>query len=395
MDAFCQVSGALSEFFDSGEFELLVSGEEEGELCDRRELALPTIHERIESAMKDALANPELNPLTFEENVRREKALLLEKTPKRGVTDRRLHRQKEKQKNKLSEAKTAHFEKALRFAPRLRLLGLGDELIESWHCAKVPPYVKFHREAMRNFIVPALQYQDADAITSQDLSCDVLYKVAVYRPSATIKKYFDEGLVSQSFLVLGSQSIDVLFDRIYCLHEEIAPERVASDRYFFIENVFLCGRESESESSSSRGAQTALRWCESVASQFSKDKKEAFGLISAKRARFSDLGIVIGKPYLYCHLGGCCEHRIVFEEQRLRTPADPKLYPFQTFQGEISRRNCCVCAGYADVVVHGSIVNPTDPAHYCTECYVSMHYDGDGNLAVNSDFEVFEYHHEW
>ncbi|XP_030050016.1 snRNA-activating protein complex subunit 3 isoform X2 [Microcaecilia unicolor] len=126
----------------------------------------------------------------------------------------------------------------------------------------------------------------------------------------------------QTLLVLGSQRLTELRDRITCVSDlqiggefsatpDLAPEHISKDLYksafFYLESTFYNDMRYPECRDLSR---TIIEWSESHDrgyGKFQKAKMEDY--------IFNDLHIKIGFPYLYCHQGDC-EHIVMVTDIR-------------------------------------------------------------------------------
>eukprot|EP00164_Ancoracysta_twista_P009836 GFYU01014655.1.p1 GENE.GFYU01014655.1~~GFYU01014655.1.p1 ORF type:complete len:428 (-),score=24.28 GFYU01014655.1:16-1239(-) len=237
-----------------------------------------------------------------------------------------------------------------------------------------------------NYITGSMQVAN-DKVTEDARPVDsneVLLSVAVYHPQKPVK--------TQEFLVLGSQLLTELRDRIYCLSDYLPDSESTPSGFFFIENVFYNDFRKEGNMDYSR---EPLQWINDRASRSGYGWKPAETALM-ESTKFEDLQVCVGSPYLYLHQGGC-EHRIVVTNIRLLHDLDVKLYgayPLQIFQSKISRRKCRICDIYsAKYVTYADKLSPDNPCFFCEQCYRPFHYTYEGNL-LYSDFEVYKYYHE-
>jgi len=210
---------------------------------------------------------------------------------------------------------------------------------------------------------------------------EIILKIAVYHPEKNIK--------TQEFLVLGSQKLTELRDKLYCLAYHMPYSKEIKSGYFFIENTFYNDMRNDTSIDYS---QTVIQWhkdngitnADSLSSQKMED------------VRFNDLYLRIGQKYMYCHQGSC-KHFIRFIEVRLLNDIDKpnyNLYPLQIFQSKVRRRKCTICQiAHSKWLTYNDKYSLEDPSFYCDQCFKQLHYSKDGSL-IYSDFEVYSYQHE-
>jgi len=132
------------------------------------------------------------------------------------------------------------------------------------------------------------------------------------------------------YVVLGSQPLTVLRDRMYCLADHILDGPDTRSSFMFIENTFYNDMRSPKAMDYSR---TIMEW----ANLHERFKHPGVGIgMTAKRMEavtFDQLGINLGTQYLLCHQGNC-EHVMVFDEVRLFHAGDvqnQRAYPLQVY----------------------------------------------------------------
>lgn len=175
---------------------------------------------------------------------------------------------------------------------------------------------------------------------------------------------------TEEFLVLGSQTLAHLRDRLYCLADHVVREDVAPESYFFIEKTFYNDTR-KTDNTLSKHIVEASRTPLSR-----KRAKSRFANLSMKKmeeTRFEDLKVEIGKRYLFCHKQ-VCMHYLVFNEVRMfNAKVDSALvldYPRKVFQCRIKRKKCDVCDILAaHYVTFKAKHAPQDPTYWCTQCF--------------------------
>ncbi len=159
---------------------------------------------------------------------------------------------------------------------------------------------------------------------------EVVLLVSVYHHAKPLK--------SQEFLVLGSQPLTALRDKIYCLSDHLflskTRQKKRSSGYFFIENTFY--NDMRSDDAIDYG-KAVIEWTAGnpkyplfnisrsfsfTAFRFTAPYSAPLVSANMEDTTFGDLSIRIGSPYLYTHQGNC-QHIITFTDLRLRNISDP------------------------------------------------------------------------
>ncbi|MCO5608524.1 hypothetical protein L7F22_062735 [Adiantum nelumboides] len=239
-----------------------------------------------------------------------------------------------------------------------------------------------------NFFVAPVKGETKAAVNAEEKVQDfeVILWIEVAKPMTRQK--------GQHFLVLGSQMLTTLRDKIYCLTDKLMRKANSflPSGYFRVENVFYNDMRDPSAIDYSH---PVLKWMYD---------QELNGLRSSVNARaadmattqFLDLEFRVGKRYVYCHQGNC-KHSLVVRDMRLVHREDVQnihLYPLLRSPFRVRLRKCNVCAIYiATKVTFDDKMAPLSPCCYCDYCYYIQHYSQDGTLLYN-DFKVYEYHHE-
>ena len=219
----------------------------------------------------------------------------------------------------------------------------------------------------------------------------------------------------QEFLVLGSQPLTALRDRLYCLTDEIAKKSDLDTKssYFLIEDVFYNDmRDPDAKDYSQpilqwarESRETTERWNRDLgnnpravipAIHSETENLPNFTAKCMEDTRFSDFQLRIGAQYLYCHQGDC-KHIIVIRDIRLahsKDVQDMAAYPVLKWHARVRHRKCTICNIYqARKVTYEDKLAPACPTFFCEQCYYLLHYDKSGCLLYN-DFKVFDYYHE-
>ncbi|XP_037033559.1 snRNA-activating protein complex subunit 3 [Bradysia coprophila] len=203
------------------------------------------------------------------------------------------------------------------------------------------------------------------------------YEPFTYRPNANCDL---KPKLSQSFLVLGSQTLAELRDRLHC-DSKFAP------LYDISENP---DKPDESEASFDHGfffigdtfyndtRQPTIDYSE-VIRNWAKNHENIAELKtnSMEDTKFEELTVRLGYPYLYQHYGNC-EHLFTISDIRLISATDSLVrerYPMLKIVSGTKSIICMICGvNEANVVVKDSSAHINDPSHLCTGCFKSYHY---------------------
>ncbi|KAL9232715.1 hypothetical protein vseg_007792 [Gypsophila vaccaria] len=235
--------------------------------------------------------------------------------------------------------------------------------------------------------------------------------------------------ITQEFLVLGSQLLTELRDKIRCLTDVVVQKAVDEERgsdrpeimhdpsgYFLIEDVFYSDMRDPN----------AIDYSEPILDWLKNSKEEArakwdyilsgvgkarkvlldnkplskmpnFRSVRMDKTRFCDLGFRLGAGYLYCHLGHC-KHVIVIRDMRMLHPDDVQnraAYPLLVHQPKSVLKKCYVCNVYkATKVTLDDKMAGENPCYFCDTCYFLLHYSKDGQLLFRN-FKVYDYLHDY
>lgn len=236
-----------------------------------------------------------------------------------------------------------------------------------------------------NYISPFLQ-RSSDCEVMPVADDEVVLSVAVLRRD----KEGGSKSRAQEFLVLGSQTLCLLKDVIYCLSNHTLGGQTRSSGYFLFENIFYNDMRNDNIDYSAY----IFDWAQTNDIPLAYNN-QPFQRRKMEETKFSDLSISIGVPYTFVHQGDCT-HTLVFTEIRQFRPFDCKnqhAYPLQVFQSKIRRKKCQMCETFAArYVTYDDRLAPTNPCFFCDYCYIDFHYGSDGTI-LYQDFEVFPYYH--
>ncbi|KAG8178430.1 hypothetical protein JTE90_019139 [Oedothorax gibbosus] len=222
-------------------------------------------------------------------------------------------------------------------------------------------------------------------------------KVAVFQRSTTQR---NPGFnIDQEFMVLGSQFLTELRDKIICISDEAIPgdysehpnmsvEVRCKDLYksgfFYIDGVFYNDlRHKDCRDYSSK---TIIKWAASREDRGIGPFQKA----TMERTQFIDLNIQLGYPYVYVHQGNC-EHLIVFSDLLMHSSHhsnNRNEYPRHAVLKQKKRTLCMVCQKHAvEWIVHDNKLLPQNPFFFCKQCFFSFNYD-ENNKKIG-DFRAY------
>ena len=191
----------------------------------------------------------------------------------------------------------------------------------------------------------------------------------------------------QTFLVLGSQTLRQLCEKIACPTEQLAAVggvETHGSSFLYMERTFYTHVNRDE----------TLDYSEAIRQHASKWNAN-FQVEDMADTRFEDLALRVGKGvrYVYMH-HGACEHLVHIEDMRLMHPndsQDPMEYPLLVQSTKRKWKRCEVCEQRAaEWIVHRDALAPTNPCVLCDECYRLLHYTKDGVL-IQGGFEVYPY----
>lgn len=228
---------------------------------------------------------------------------------------------------------------------------------------------------------------------------ELLITVRVYEPFRykTSTTSILKPKLSQRFIVLGSQLLTELRDRIYC-HCKFGPfydisvnpnkpeptsETKAFDHgFFYIYNTFYNDTR-----------QPTVDYSE-VIRNWSATQPE-FGEFHVGRmetTQFLDLTVRLGSPCVYQHHGNC-EHLFTFSDIRLISVEDSLVrsnYPLMNMISAPKQIFCNICGKLeANVMVTDSTVHIQDPAYLCQICFKLCHYIDDEKVG---EFRAYRFY---
>lgn len=225
---------------------------------------------------------------------------------------------------------------------------------------------------------------DKNVVADLQPNEELLITVRVYEPFR-YKVMTNPSLkpkLSQRFIVLGSQLLTELRDRIYCQckfgpfydisnnpdkPKPTAEAKAFDHGFFYICNTFYNDMRQPTVDYS----EVIRKW---AASQ--PDFGE-FMVDTMETTSFSDLTVRLGSPCVYQHHGNC-EHLFTFSDIRLISSEDSLVrstYPMLNMISAPKQMFCNICGKLeASVIVTDSTVHIQDPAYLCQMCFELCHY---------------------
>jgi snRNA-activating protein complex subunit 3 len=212
---------------------------------------------------------------------------------------------------------------------------------------------------------------------------DTILTISVYHSEKHTK--------TEEFLCLGSQSLSLLRDKIYCLSDRLESQVGIDSGFFFIEGVFYNDMRGETSRDYSH---KLIKWAQENGNwSLGGFPEMRSGLMES--AKWDSIPLRVGAQYCYCHCGDC-EHIIIVDSIRLVQEDDypnANAYPLRTFRSKNRRRKCQICNVYPSKhVCHDDIFMDGAPYLCCTRCFTAMHYRSDESLKY--EVESYKYEHE-
>lgn len=247
-----------------------------------------------------------------------------------------------------------------------------------------------HTKQQYNNIDPYIQVSDNEVLLHVDIYSNI-----------------EPGVKVNEFIVLGSQSLCTLRDKIYCLNNDnrynidmnnnhnnnITELSHCYSSYFFIENNFY---DDLRDNRAIRLSDNIIQWQNNDDKQLNNTHIQYYKQYSMSDTLFADLSIRLGSHYLYVHSGNC-EHTIIFTQIRMYSQLYDinyvLAYPIKIKQHKFNRQICNIC-NYcvANYIVYNDLLLTYNPAYLCTLCHQNLHYDKDGNQ-LYTDYQIYPYSH--
>lgn len=184
----------------------------------------------------------------------------------------------------------------------------------------------------------------------------------------------------QEFLVLGSQKLSVLRNKIFCSasygpfpeisenHRGQKPQLDDDSAFFFITDTFY---NDFSRPYSKDYSSPIIEWAKNI------DDIDDLKSSSMEDISFEDLTVRIGYPQVYQHYGNC-EHLFVFSDVRLLQSSDILQRSQYPYLRTVSNNRCHICfiCGVNPVayLVRECKRQIADPTFYCNICFETYLY---------------------
>uniref|UniRef100_H2YME4 snRNA-activating protein complex subunit 3 n=1 Tax=Ciona savignyi TaxID=51511 RepID=H2YME4_CIOSA len=202
------------------------------------------------------------------------------------------------------------------------------------------------------------------------------------------------------FLVLGSQKLTELRDKIPCVLDEqpvgnftenidhpkdITLKDICPSSFFFIENTFFNDFRSPTHLNL---AHIVRDWAKNNETKIPENTQIA----KMEDCTFNDLKIRLGCPYRFLHQGDC-EHLIIFTDIRIFNTSDCRsrsAYPVAISRANFKTTSCKVCSYFsAKYLTRFDSLTEDDPSFFCEACFKLLHFDKHGNKL--GDFIAYPY----
>eukprot|EP00658_Telonema_sp_P-2_P024091 TRINITY_DN19664_c0_g1_i1.p1 TRINITY_DN19664_c0_g1~~TRINITY_DN19664_c0_g1_i1.p1 ORF type:complete len:385 (+),score=77.30 TRINITY_DN19664_c0_g1_i1:244-1398(+) len=215
---------------------------------------------------------------------------------------------------------------------------------------------------------------------------ECILSVSVYHPC--------QPKIEQQILVLGSQRLTDLKDKIYCLKDRVyrslLNEGAAQSSFFFIQNTFYNDTRLPT---AHKASSVILEWARSH--WRTTDPPAVLEERVMEEAVMSELPVLPREQYLMCHMGNC-EHLVVFDQVEMvhsEAVSSTGSFPVQVYQPPRKLRKCTICNIHVAVKeTRSDELAPCDPCFFCNVCYRQLHYSEEGELLYN--YTVYDYHHD-
>ena len=253
-----------------------------------------------------------------------------------------------------------------------------------------------HNDIQKTINQAKLYNIDTDVAVSDN---EVLLHVEIYHTSTPGKKI-------NEFIVLGSQPLTTLRDKIYCInntnqynidlnshHQLNNTNQIDTySSYFFIENIFYDDLRDER---AIRLSDNIIEWQQTDAKQLTNQHIQRYTQSTMHTTSFADLSIRLGTHYVYVHSGDCT-HTIIFTQCRMKNSSDYSnalAYPIKYKQSRFNRHKCNICdVSIANYIVFNDLLSNVNPTYICQLCHNNLHLDKNGQL-LYTDYQIYPYLH--
>lgn len=264
-------------------------------------------------------------------------------------------------------------------------------------------YTEFHRRRYLKYNKYKYIKLDIDNTHADIMPLDeIVISVRVYEPFP-YRSYASGSMkpkLSQEFLVLGSQYLIELRDRIFCqckfgpfydvskhpgqlTSSPNASESIETDPgFFFITDTFYNDHR-----------YTSIDYSDVIRDWMTRKKIATPKIDNMAQTMFKDLTVRLGYPQVYQHHGNC-EHLFTFADIRLiSATCDSRVrsdYPLLRIISSTRSQFCRMCGLVeASIVVMNSDAHIHNPTYLCPSCFEMFHYvDG----VKQGNFEAYRYY---
>lgn len=249
----------------------------------------------------------------------------------------------------------------------------------------------------QNCMTPALQEvvagYDWESTGGPLAQNSIILTIDFYDPSGSGGADKRRYRILQTLEFHEKQLLSVFAHCLYCQakSKEKGWNEVDESEFIYIGNSFFCRRKNKL---ALQRATELAKWVGLMSG--SSVPPSVFEL---EHTRFNHIaGIQVGKPYLYCHGSGTCEHVFYVTSINKLHPTQTQLgtaYPVLKYQRKLRRTKCLSCMDRSARYVTSSNVHSLyDPGFYCSTCLHLMSYSKSGKLLPNSDkLAILKYAH--
>ena len=245
----------------------------------------------------------------------------------------------------------------------------------------------------QNCVSPALQRLVAEYdVNSSDQVLPVdstILTIDFYDPSISGAMDKRKYRILQTLELHAGQFLSAFAHCVYCQAKTKEKGWNLKDdtEFVYIADIFYCR---QSSAVATQRVKALAKWVGLMSGESEEPQ-----VLELEHVRFKDIsGIAVGKPYLYCHQGGACEHVFyVTNINRLhKTQAQThNAYPVLKYQRKLRRTKCLACRDkFARHVTCANKFSLYDPGFYCTRCLLLLTYSKSGELFQNSDQLVIQ-----
>ncbi|CCI40592.1 hypothetical protein ABG067_002929 [Albugo candida] len=204
---------------------------------------------------------------------------------------------------------------------------------------------------------------------------------------------------TQSFLVLGSQSLTSLIDRISCSMDQRFIKHKCTSKMLYFGKTFYVDFRSRSESNHVDYSLPIRNWIDRRTSRESRfghsDRETGNAPRSMDHTRFNELSLQHNLEGVFIHQGEC-EHLVLLRDVRMLHEYDTNAlssFPMR-LRNHLPRplRNCLICKQFAaKFVCYQDRLATSEPMFFCDHCFKSAHCNPDTEDLLYTDFEYLPF----